>query len=582
MFKTYQRRKESLVNAIDLVEEYVNNTHWRVRENSNSSYSLHGLSNHLATKIQANYWLTKVYPKEIGGLHESGDIHIHDLGYISTYCVGWDLRDFLLKGYTGVTGKVACTPAKHLHSALDHLKNLLFVLRHEAAGAQAVSNFDTYLAPFIRYDKLSYGDVKQLLQYFVFNMNVPLDKGFQAPFTNVTMDITPSGTLANESVVLGGELQKETYKEFQEEMNMFNRAFAEVMMEGDMSGRVFTWPIPTYNLTKDLDWDDPMMDPIWEMTAKYGIPYFSNFINSDMNPEDARSMCCRLRIDNRELRRRGGGLFGADPLTGSIGIVTINMPKIGYLAKDEKDYFARLKKLMDAAKRSLVIKRDVIEYTTEQGLYPYSKYYLGGVKERFGKYWSNHFNTIGVNGMNESCINFLGKDLMSEEGREFTLKVLDFMRDKMQEYQEETGTMFNLEATPAESTSYRFAMRDKERYKDIVVANEEAFQKCGAAPFYSNSSQLPVDSTNDLFEALNNQDEIQCKYTGGTVFHVFVGERLPFIESTRNLVRKIAENYKLPYFSITPTFSICPKHGYIQGEHQFCPMCDEEIGYQRS
>ncbi len=580
MFKTYQKPKESLVDTIELVEGYINDTDWRVRENSNSSYSLHGLSNHIATKVQSNYWLKRVYPKKIAKAHESGDMHIHDLGYISTYCVGWDLRDFLLKGYTGVTGKVACTPAKHLHSALDHLKNLFFILRHEAAGAQAVSSFDTYLAPFIRYDKLKYDDVKQLLQYFVFNMNVPLDKGFQAPFTNVSLDITPSGTLADECVVIGGELQKETYKEFQKEMNMFNRAFAEVMMEGDMSGRVFTWPIPTYNLTKDLDWDDSMMDPIWEMTAKYGIPYFSNFINSDMNPEDARSMCCRLRIDNRELRRRGGGLFGADPLTGSVGIVSINLSRLGYLSKNKGDFLNRLNKIMDLAKESLMIKRDVIEWTTEQGLYPYSKFYLSSVKERFGKYWSNHFNTIGVNGMNEACLNFLKKDLLSKEGREWTLEVLDFMRDKMVEYQEESGIMYNLEATPAESTAYRFAKKDKELYPDIIVANEESVKSFNAAPFYSNSTQLPVDSTNDLFEALDNQDEIQCKYTGGTVFHVFVGEKLPSIKSAKTLVKKVAENYRLPYFSITPTFSICPKHGYIQGEHQFCPICDDDIGYE--
>ncbi len=575
MFKTYRRTKKSCIDAIDIVDGYINNQDWRVKENSNCSYSLHGLSNHIATTVQSNYWLKKVYPKKIADAHQSGDLHIHDLGYISTYCVGWDLRDFLLKGHTGVFGKVACTPAKHLHSALDHLKNLLFLLRHEAAGAQAVSSFDTYLAPFIRYDKLKYDDVKQLLQYFVFNMNVPLDKGFQAPFTNVTLDIKPTGSLAEECVVIGGQIMKEKYKDFQEEMNMFNRAFAEVMMEGDVSGRVFTWPIPTYNLTKDLKWDDPMMDPIWEMTAKYGIPYFSNFINSDMDPDDVRSMCCRLRIDTRELRRKGGGLFGADPLTGSIGIVTINLPRIGYLSKTKEDFFKRLKEQMDLAKESLVIKREVIEYTTEQGLYPYSKFYLSGIKERFGSYWSNHFNTIGMNGMNEACLNFLGKNLLSKAGHKFTLEVLNYIRDSLQEYQEETGVMFNLEATPAESTSYRFAKADKKKFSDIISANEEAVEKCDADPFYSNSTQLPVDATNDLFEALDNQDDIQCKYTGGTVFHVFLGERIPSISATRALVKKIASNYKLPYFSITPTFSICPKHGYMNGEHEYCKDCDE-------
>lgn len=568
MFKTYRKTKKSCIDAIDIIENYVNGSDWRVKENSNSSYSLHGLSNHIATTAQSNYWLKKVYPKKIGDAHISGDIHIHDLGYISTYCVGWDLRDFLLKGHTGVSGKVACKPAKHLHSALDHIKNLLFLLRHEAAGAQAISSFDTYMAPFIRYDGLNYDQVKQLLQYFIFNMNVPLDKGFQAPFSNVSMDITPSGLLGEEGVIIGGEIRKEKYKEFQKEMNMFNKAFAEVMMEGDISGRVFTWPIPTYNLTKDLKWDDPMMDPIWEMTSKYGIPYFSNFINSDMNPDDVRSMCCRLRIDNRELRRKGGGLFGADPLTGSIGIVTVNMPRIGYLAKTKKEFFKKLKENMDLAKESLVIKRDAIEYTTEQGLYPYSKFYLSAIKKRFGKYWANHFNTIGINGMNEACLNFLGKSLFSKEGKDFALEVLDYMRDVMQEYQEETGVLFNLEATPAESTAYRFAKLDKKNYPEIIVANKEG------EPFYSNSSQLPVDATDDLCEALKNQDELQCKYTGGTVFHVFIGEKMPSMCATKKLVKKIAENYKMPYFSITPTFSICPEHGYMNGEHEFCKDCN--------
>ncbi len=568
MFKTHRKTKESCIDAIDIIENYINGSNWRVKENSNSSYSLHGLTNHIATTAQSNYWLNKVYPKEIGEAHKSGDIHIHDLGYISTYCVGWDLRDFLLKGHTGVYGKVACTPAKHLHSALDHVKNLLFLLRHEAAGAQAISSFDTYMAPFIRYDGLNYDQVKQLLQYFVFNMNVPLDKGFQAPFTNISLDITPSGTLGKEGVIIGGEVKEEKYKDFQKEMNMFNKAFAEVMMEGDMSGRPFTWPIPTYNLTKDLKWDDPMMDPIWEMTTKYGIPYFSNFINSDISPDDVRSMCCRLRIDNRELRRKGGGLFGSDPLTGSIGIVTINLPRIGYLAKSKEEFFKKLKENMDLAKESLVIKREAIEYTTERGLYPYCRYYLSGIKKRFGKYWSNHFNTIGVNGMNEALLNFMDKNLLSKEGKDFTLEVLDYMRDVMQQYQKETGVLFNLEATPAESTSYRFARIDKKKYPDIIVANTNG------DPFYSNSTQLPVDATDDVCEALQNQDEIQCKYTGGTVFHVFVGEKMPSMCATKKLVKKIAENYKMPYFSITPTFSICPEHGYMKGEHEYCDTCN--------
>lgn len=570
------------IDAIALVDAYINGEDWRVKEDSNSDYSLLGLMDYISGKVQSRYWLSKVHTKKIRKAHENGDIHIHKLSGLATYCCGWDLREILIKGYTGVSGKVSCNPPKHFDSALDHVFRFMFALRRESAyGAQAFSSFDTYLAPFIFYDGLNYKEVKQCLQRFVYNMNLPFDKNFQVPFTNITLDIIPTGTLAEESVVIGGELQKYKYKHFKKEMIMFNKAFAEVMTEGDASGRVFTWPIPTYNITKDFDWDNDDLEPLWEMTAKFGIPYFSNFVNSEMKPDDVRSMCCRLRIDNRVLMKRGGGLFGANPLTGSINYVTINLPRIGYLAKNKKDYFKRLDRMMLLSKKSLLQKRAFLEEQTEKGLYPYTKFYLQDVKKRFGEYWKNHFNTIAVLGMNESCLNFLGKDkgIFSEEGRDFALEVLDHMRDRLIQYQEETDQMFNLEASPSESTGYVFAKKDRELYPEIIVANSQDVEERDAAPFYSNSTHLPVDATDDLFEALDHQDELQCKYTGGTVFHAFLGERLSSTESVKNLVKKITDNYKMPYFSITPTFSICPKHGYLSGEHEFCPKCDAEIGY---
>lgn len=572
------RNIKSLVDADELIKGYIDLVDWRVKENSNMAYSWQGLNNHISSSIQANYWLFSIYPKKISDAHISADLHIHDLGMLAVYCCGWDLKELLIRGFTGIPGKIACAPPKHLGSALGQAVNFLYTLQHEAAGAQAFSSFDTLLAPFIRYDKLSYREVKQKIQEFVFNMNVPTRVGCQTPFTNITMDLIPTGELAEENVIIGGKIMTEKYKDFQEEMDMINRAFAEVLLEGDASGRVFTFPIPTYNLTKGFDWDNPKFNPIWEMTSKYGIPYFSNFINSDMSPDDARSMCCRLRIDNRELKKRGGGLFGSNPLTGSIGVVTINMPRIGYFAKDKKDFLSRLVKLMDIAKESLLIKRSVLEEFTKRGLYPYSKFYLNNIKKRFGEYWKNHFNTIGLNGLNEACINLFGKDIGTKEGREFALEVLDFMRDRIGKYQEETGQIFNLEATPAEGTSYRFAKHDRKRFSDIIPANPASVES-GGEPYYTNSSQLPVGATDDVFEALDHQDELQCKYTGGTVFHIFLGENMPSIESTKALVRKVAENYKMPYFSITPTFSICPIHGYLPGEHKFCPKCDAEIGY---
>ncbi|MCK5535539.1 MAG: ribonucleoside triphosphate reductase, partial [Bacteroidales bacterium] len=440
-------------------------------------------------------------------------------------------------------------------------------------------NFDTYLAPFIRYDKLSYKDTKQALQEFMFNINVPTRVGFQTPFTNVTLDVTPSKATGKEHVIIGGEVMEETYSDFQKEMDMFNQAYAEVMIAGDATGKVFAFPIPTYNIDKNFDWDKKELKPVWEMTAKYGIPYFSNFINSDMDRDDARSMCCRLRLDNRVLRKRGGGLFGANPLTGSLGVVTINLARIGYTTKNKKEYKKQLLRLMDLAKESLEIKRKIIERFTDDGLYPYSKYYLADIKKRFDTYWQNHFNTIGINGMNESLINFMGKDITTKEGKDFAIEVLDYMRDILMNYQNETNNLYNLEASPAEGATYRFAKKDKETFKDIIVANEEAYNNDGANPYYTNSSHLPVGFTDDIFEALDLQDDLQTKYTGGTVLHGFIGEKIDNPESVKKLVKKIAETHKLPYFTITPTFSICPVHGYLSGEHKYCPKCDQENGY---
>lgn len=558
--------------GINLIDQYLKQLDWQVNENSNMNFSLQGLNNYISSETSKIYWLNKIYPPEIRYAHTNGDLHIHDLNILSVYCVGWDLYDLLVEGFKGVPGKVESKPAKHFRSALGQVVNFFYTLQGEAAGAQAFSNFDTYLAPFIRYDGLGFRDVKQALQEFVFNLNVPTRVGFQTPFTNITFDLTVPGYLADQPVVIGGRQQKETYKEFQKEMDMLNKAFLEVMLEGDAKGRVFTFPIPTYNITNEFDWENHNLDILWEVTAKYGIPYFSNFINSDMNPEDARSMCCRLRLDTRELKKRGGGLFGANPLTGSIGVVTINMPRLGYLAKDEADFFDRLEKLMVLAKNSLEIKRKVLEKYTGEDLYPYAKYYLRDIKKRFNEYWKNHFSTLGLVGMNEACLNMFGENIASEKTRAFTLKVLDFMRDKLLEFQEETGNNYNLEATPAEGTSYRLARIDKDKFSEIVCANEEEYKK-GSEPFYTNSSQLPVNFTDDVFEALDLQDEIQIKYTSGTVMHIFLGEQINDRDSVKNLIKKICENYRLPYFTLTPTFSVCPGHGYLSGEHSKCPKC---------
>jgi ribonucleoside-triphosphate reductase (formate) len=554
-----------------LVENYLGQSDWRVKENSNMAYSLQGLNNHISSEVSKSYWLHTVYPESVRVAHESGDLHIHDLNLLSVYCVGWDLYDLLCSGFTGVEGKVSSKPPKHFRSALGQVVNFFYTLQGEAAGAQAFSNVDTLLAPFIRYDGLSYEDVKQAMQEFMFNVNVPTRVGFQTPFTNITLDKNVPSTYADQTVIIGGVPQKETYKEFQGEMDLFNRAFLEVMSEGDASGRVFTFPIPTYNVTKDFDWDHPSNDLLWNVTGKYGLPYFSNFINSDMDPEDARSMCCRLRIDNRELEKRGGGLFGANPLTGSVGVVTINLPRIGYEAKNEEEFILRLIERMQVARESLEIKRKMLETFTDGNLYPYTKFYLRKIKERFGSYWKNHFSTVGIIGMNEAIKNLFGEHVGTELGKAFAERILDEMRAVLTRYQEETGNHYNLEATPAEGTSYRLAMLDRKKCPDCHFSNGRG--ESVLVPFYTNSTQLPVQHTDDLFEALDLQDSLQTKYTGGTVMHLFLGERIENEETIKNLVRKICSSYRLPYFTFSPTFSVCLNHGYLSGEHPICETC---------
>lgn len=572
---------------VDLVDHYIQRLDWKIKENSNMCYSLQGLNNYISSDVTSEYWLNKIYPPQIRRAHKSGDLHIHDLSLLSIYCVGWDLKDLLKNGFTGVEGKVESAPPKHLRSALGQIVNFFYTLQGEAAGAQALSNFDTLLAPFVRHDKLGYNEVKQALQEFIFNINIPTRVGFQTPFTNITMDLYVSDILKDHPAIIAGKEIDATYGEFQPEMDMLNRAFAEVMMEGDAKGRVFTFPIPTYNITTDFDWDNPNLVPVWQMTAKYGIPYFSNFVNSDMSPEDARSMCCRLRLDNRELLKRGGGLFGANPLTGSIGVVTINLPRIGHLATNEKEFFDLLEGRVQLAIESLIIKRKVLEKFTERNLYPYSRFYLREIKQGTGTFWKNHFSTVGLIGMNEACLNFLNKDIGSTEGQTFALQVMDHLRNLLSTAQDETGDIFNLEATPAEGTSFRLALLDKKRFDDIQCANEMEYSK-GAAPFYTNSTQLPVNYTDDLFETLQLQDQLQTKYSGGTVLHIFLGEQLSDIEAVKTLIRKISANYRLPYYTLTPTFSVCPSHGYLQGEQPRCAHCNQEteiysrvVGYLR-
>ncbi len=558
--------------GVDLIDQYLQQLDWQVNENSNMAFSLQGLNNYISSEISKIYWLNKIYPPEVRNAHSEGDFHLHDLNILSVYCVGWDLYNLLLQGFKGAAGKVESKPAKHFRTALGQIVNFFYTLQGEAAGAQAFSNFDTLLAPFIRYDNLDYNQVKQALQEFIFNINVPTRVGFQTPFTNVTLDLKVPSFYKNQGVVIGGKIKDAVYGDFQNEMDMFNKAFVEVMSEGDAMGRVFTFPIPTYNITSDFEWENPDLEGLWKMTAKYGVPYFSNFINSDMKPDDARSMCCRLRIDNRELQKRGGGLFGSNPLTGSIGVVTINLPRLGYISSDKDDFKRHLGKLIDIASVSLEMKRKILEMYTDGNLYPYTRFYLNDIKERFGEYWKNHFSTIGIVGMNEACLNLLGKDIASKEGMAFALEISDFIRDKLVTLQETTGNNYNFEATPAEGTSYRLAKMDKKKFPDIICANEDAF-KNGHEPFYTNSTQLPVNYTDDVFEAFDLQDDIQTKYTGGTVLHIYAGEQVSEPVVIRELVRKLCSSYHLPYFTFSPTFSVCQSHGYLSGQQPQCPHC---------
>jgi len=590
LYRDQHRQIRDLVSkrTIALVDNYLSLSDWKVRENSNMAFSLQGLNNYIASDISSEYWLNKVYPEHIKQAHISGDLVIHDTNLLAAYCMGWDLEDILLKGFTGVEGKVASKPAKHFRSALGQIVNFIFTLQGETAGAQGISNFDTLLAPFIAADQLTYQQVKQCIQEFIFNINIPTRVGFQQPFSNISFDLNVPDIFKDKPVIIGGEYNHDsTYIMYQSQMDQINRAFCEVMCDGDANGRVFSFPVPTYNLTKDFNWDNENLNPLWKMTGKYGIPYYSCFINSDMKPEDVRSFCCRLRLDNRELRKRGGGLFGASPKTGSLGIVTINLPRIGYLSQSKDEFFKRLEKLVDIAKDSLVIKRKTVERLTEAGLYPYTKFYMQDVKDRTGSYWGNHFSTIGIIGMNEAIMNLMGEDIGTLIGREFAVEVLDFIRELLIKYQVETGDNYNLEATPAEGTNYKLCLLDKKKFVDILCANEEEYRN-GAAPYYTNSTHLPVNYTDDIRLLLDLQDDLQTKYTGGTVLHIFLGEEIKDTEVVKKLVRNIATNYKLPYFTLSPTFSVCPSHGYLTGEKAVCDKCGTEtevysrvVGYLR-
>ncbi len=587
LYRDRRTQARELVEQADiqLVDNYLDRLDWQVEENSNMAYSLQGLNNYVANEVSKNYWLNRIYSKEIRDAHNCGDLHIHDLGLLSVYCVGWDLQDLLMNGFRGVSGKAESAPAKHFRSALGQIVNFFYTLQGEAAGAQAFSSFDTLLAPFVRADGLSFGEVKQAIQEFVFNLNVPTRVGFQTPFTNLTMDLQPPSTFADQPVILGGKQQKETYSEYQEEMNLINAAFLEVMAEGDANGRVFTFPIPTYNITPDFQWDNPELENLWKVTAKYGIPYFANFVNSDLSVEDTRSMCCRLRLDTRELEKRGGGLFGANPLTGSIGVVTINLASLGYEAESEEEFFTLLDKRLAIARNSLEIKRNVLEGYTAKGLYPYTKFYLRNIRERFNSFWNNHFSTIGVIGANEGAINLFGQDIGTERGQQFALDILNHIREKLQEFQKETGNYYNLEATPAEGTGYRLARLDRKRYPAMQYSLSLGEENL---PIYTNSTQLPVNYCDDIFTVMDLQDRLQTRYTGGTVQHIFLGEAAPDHLALRDFIRAIFENYHMPYITISPSFSICPDHGYLTGEVAECPHCHNKtevysrvVGYLR-
>ncbi len=561
-----RKDQQAIVDAISSINEYVDRSDWRVNANANQGYSLGGLILNVSGKVVANYWLKHVYTPEIGAAHKDGDYHIHDLDMLAGYCAGWSLRVLLQEGFNGVPNKTESNPPRHLVSAFSQMVNFLGTLQNEWAGAQAFSSADTYLAPFVRIEKLDYKDVKQAMQSFIFNLNVPSRWGTQTPFTNLTFDWTCPADLKDRHPIIGGEEQPFTYGDLQPEMDMINKAFLEVMGEGDAKGRPFTFPIPTYNITNEFPWDSANIDLLFEMTAKYGLPYFSNYMNSDMKPSDVRSMCCRLRLDLTELKKRGGGLFGSAEQTGSIGVVTINCARLGYLFKeDEEGLYKRLDELMELAKKSLELKRQTIAMHLERGLYPYTRRYLGTFR--------NHFSTIGVNGINEMIRNFTNdkEDITTDWGREFAKKFLTHMREKLLDYQDETGNMYNLEATPAEGTTYRFAREDQKRFPDIIQAGTKE------APYYTNSSQLPVGFTNDPFVALDYQDDLQTQYTGGTVLHLYMNERISSSSACKDLVKRVLTNYRLPYVSVTPVYSICPKHGYIAGAHKYCPLCDKEL-----
>ena len=553
--------KNLMIDINNTMDGYLGQSDWRVNENANVNFSLGGLILHNSGAITANYWLNNIYSKEIAEAHKTCAFHIHDLSMFSGYCAGWSLRQLITEGLGGVPDKITSTPATHLSTLVNQIVNFLGIMQNEWAGAQAFSSFDTYLAPFIRADHLTEKQVRQCIQSYIYGVNTPSRWGSQAPFTNITLDWVCPDDLKNKKAIVGGKEQNYTYGDCQKEMDMLNKVFIELMIEGDANGRGFAYPIPTYNITRDFDWNSENAKLLFQMTAQYGTPNFQNFVNSDLNPSDVRSMCCRLQLDKRELRRRGGGLFGADEFTGSIGVVTINLPQIGYLAKNETEFFKRLDYLMELAKESLCTKRKVIQKLYDGGLFPYTRRYL--------KTLVNHFNTIGLCGMNECCLNFIGVDISQPKGKAFAEKVLQHMREKMQDFQEETGDLFNLEATPAESTSYRLARHDKQQFPDIITSGT-------TEPFYTNSSQLPVDYTADVFEALDHQESLQTKYTGGTMFHVFMGEALKDWKSCADLVRTIAHKYRIPFFTISPTYSICKVHGYLIGQQFECPKCKAE------
>jgi len=573
--ETLRKLSSTFLEVEKVVSDYLSQMDWRVRENSNIGYSMSGLLMHVSGSVIANYTLDRMYPMEVADAHRNGDIHLHDLYFgITAYCAGWSLKQLLYEGFNGIPGNIESKPAKHLDTALLQMANFIGCLQNEWAGAQAFNSIDTLLSPFVRKDKLSYKEVKQAVQKFIYNLNITSRWGGQSPFTNLTFDWTVPEDLKNEPAIYGGELLDETYSDYQKEMDLINRAFIEVLTEGDMRGRPFTFPIPTYNLTRNFNWESENTRMLFEMTAKYGLPYFANFINSDLNPADVRSMCCRLRLNLRQLDKNiTGGLFGSGDSTGSVGVVTINMPRLGYLSKDKKEFFERLEYLMNLAKISLETKRKIVEKNIKMGLLPYSKRYLGTLR--------NHFSTIGPVGMNEACLNLFGKGIDSPEGKEFAIEVLNFMREKLSDFQEETGNIYNLEAVPAEGTSYRLARIDKKKYPNIITAGK-------GVPYYTNSTLLPVDKTDDLFEALRHQEPLQTLYTGGTVFHIFLGERMSSGEACKRLIKKIMYNSKIPYLTVTPTYSICPDHGYLIGEKPICPQCGKKtevysrvVGYFR-